>query len=157
MDADDLVSEAWEKIVQALLSVPLKDRRHFYNLACQHMRWLLNKLVTKYRREKLNNHLGESTKQDLLQQIPEKTSSSRSRRTFLSPEYLLYLGEAMDHLSSEDREILTLSDWFHVEKEQIADQLGIHRNTVTNRLKKIKVCLRKDIQRLAQEASVSHG
>lgn len=157
MEADDLVSESWEKIVNALIAVPIKDRKHFYNLACLNMRWLLNKLVTEYRREKLNNHLGGTAKHQLLQHVAGKTSSSRNRRTFLSPQYILYLGQALDHLPPEDREILTFSEWLNIPKEQIAQDLGIHRNTVTNRLNKIRATLRKDITCLAREASGAHG
>jgi RNA polymerase sigma factor (sigma-70 family) len=156
MEAEDLVSESWEKIVNALIAVPITDRKHFYNLACMHMRWLLNRLTAKYRREKLDNQLIGTAKQSFLQKIPAKGQSSRSRPSFLSPEYALYLGKALDQLSSEDREILTFSEWLNIPKEQIAKDLGIHRNTVTNRLKKIRASLRKDIECLARQASVAH-
>jgi len=151
VDEDDLVSELWGELTDVLLSVNPQNRAHFFGIANKRMWWFLYKHVGKVRKLPVRNELGTgTTKMELLDRQPWDKSSARSiasnwvnRQQAITELHLLI--RAYDQLNDEDLQLLGLIYFQSMTPGKVAKILRCHRNTVTNRHKKIIEALKKEM------------
>ncbi len=128
-DPEALVSEFYKKLQAVLSAADLKDRRHFFALACQHFRWMLLDL-TRNRNEN-RNFENESVAEQLPTPGPGIETIVRGRQDVKT------IFEFLDsHIKEVDREIFNLKVMLDMTFDDIAEQIEMPRSSVYERYRK---------------------
>jgi RNA polymerase sigma factor (sigma-70 family) len=122
LQTDEMLGAVVERLLKALREARPATARHFFALACQHMRWELNDLARRLDEQPAAVQLGDDS-------VPAPASSD----TGLSPEARRIMAE-IEGLPEGEREAFDLVRIQGMSQSEAARVLGVSVMTVSRRL-----------------------
>ncbi|MCR8668031.1 RNA polymerase sigma-70 factor [Aestuariibaculum sp. M13] len=131
--SEDLVQSAFLKLWEQRKSLEIKD-----NIKGYLYRLIYNSFLDKVRRDQTFNKKIEDLRYNQIIEAIEEDTELKSKR-------IKILQEAIETLPKKCKEIFILSKYEGLKYQQIADQLGISKNTVEVQVGKAYKILRKSL------------
>ena len=142
LETDELLGGVVAGLLTALRTTRPQSVRHFFALACQHMRWQLNDLARRLDEQPVAAALAEVE----VAAPPSSTSSG------LTPDGRRML-EAIDRLPEAEREVFELVRIQGLTHGEAAEVVGVSERTVQRRLNQARVLLAEQLSDLRPAAS----
>ena len=145
LQPEEMLGAVVERLMKALRETRPTTVRHFFNLACQHMRWELNDMVRRINEQPVPAELNEEL-------VPAPAGSE----TGLTPDARRMLA-AVDNLPEAEREAFDLVRIQGLSQAEAARVLGVSAMTVMRRLNRSLLLLGKDLDHLRPEQREGQG
>ena len=142
LETDELLGGVVAGLLTALRTTRPQSVRHFFALACQHMRWQLNDLARRLDEQPAVAALAEV-------EIAARPSSTSSG---LTPDGRRMLG-AIDGLPEAEREVFELVRIQGLTHGEAAEVVGVSERTVQRRLNQARVLLAEQLSDLRPAAA----
>ena len=137
LETDELLGGVVAGLLPALRTTRPQSVRHFFALACQHMRWQLNDLARRLDEQPVAAALAETG----VAAPPASTASG------LSPDGRRMLG-AIEGLPEDEREVFDLVGIQGLTHPEAAAVVGVSEKTVQRRLNRARLLLAEQLDDL---------